>query len=34
VRAWVAERNRRRVTVRWQFTVQDARQKFAKRYLV
>ncbi len=32
VRAWVAERNRRRVTVRWQFTLQDARQKFAKRY--
>jgi hypothetical protein len=34
VRAWVAERNRRQVTVRWQFTVHDARQKFAKRYLV
>jgi len=30
----VAERNRRQVTVRWQFAVHDARQKFAKRYLV
>jgi len=34
VRAWVAERNRRQVTVRWQFTVHDARQKFANKYVV
>ncbi len=32
VRAWVRHRNRRRATVRWQFTTHEAREKFQRHY--
>ena len=32
VAAWAAARNERRATIRWQFTVEDARSKLHRLY--
>ncbi len=32
VEAWVADRNRKRATINWQFTKNQAREKFCRYY--